>query len=174
MDPLSVMLVATLLVTPASGGNLLVKDVSTSWVNMDWTEVVSGLEIMMKGVYHNVTLLFSTQDPWTFRLVEQSSFSGTIGVRGSVPLLGTVSAVEEYNLFHTRFVGVVTMDPTGLVVPVDGVLSERIMGTLTLVLGGETTTASVNGLLMMKIQNGVIEWARLGPPMGWPFQLLVA
>ncbi len=172
MDPFAVMLVAALLIAPASNGNLVFKDVSSWSVDMDWTEIVPGLELMMKGVHHNVTLLFSTPDPSTFRLVEMSSFHGALGVRMYDPMLGFVSLVTQDKVVHIRFVGDVVLDGSGLPVPLDGILTARSVGLMTLTMDGITLTESGNALAKIVIQNGAIESVRLGVPMGWPFQLL--
>ncbi len=174
MEPFAVMLVAALLIAPASSGNLVAKDVSSWSVDLDWTEIIPGIEMMMKGVYRNVTFLFSTQDPLTFRLVSLSSFNGVLGVRAVDPLLGVVSLVSEYKVLHTRFVGDVSLNQAGVPVLQDGILAVRSVGSMTLVLDGITLTESLNVLALMRIQDGAIEWARLGVPMGWPFQLLAA
>jgi len=174
VDPFAVMLVATLLIAPASSGNVVLKDVSSWSVDMDWTEIIPGVEMMMKGVFHNVSLLFSTSDPSTFRLVEMSSFHGALGVRMYNPMLGFVSLFTEDKVVHARFVGDVVLDETGLPVSMDGILAVRSVGSVTLAMDDVTLTESVNVLALIKVRDGGIEWARIGVPMGWPFQLLLA
>ncbi len=174
MDPFAVMLVATLLIAPASSGNLVFKDVSNWSADMDWTEILPGVQMMMKGVYHNVTLLFSTPDPSTFRLVEMSSFHGALGVRMYDPMLGFVSLITEDKVVHARFVGDVVLDESGSPAPLEGILSARGVGSMTLTVDGITLTDSANVLALIKVRDGTIEWAKIGVPMGWPFQLLLA
>ncbi len=174
MDPFAVLLVATLLIAPASSGNVVFKDVSSWSVDMEWTEIIPGVEMMMKGVFHNVTLLFSTPDPSTFRLVEMSSFHGALGVRMYNPMLGFVSLVTDDKVVHARFVGDVVLDEAGSPAPLDGILAVRSVGSMTLTMDGITLTESGNALAIIVIRNGTIESARFGVPMGWPFQLLSA
>jgi len=89
-------------------------------------------------------------------------------------LVGFVSLVMEYKVLHTRFVGDVSLNDAGVAVPEDGILAARSVGSLTLTIDGITLTESGNALVLIKLQDGTIEWARLGVPMGWPFQLLLA
>jgi len=170
MAPASVFLASLLVVAPASNGNILFKDVSTWYVDQDWTEVLPGLEIMVKGTYDNVSFLFATNDPSTLRIVTLVSFRGTFGLRGAVPGIGVLSILEVDKVNHARLRGTVTFDDTGLLIPADGRLSSRILGSVTVSLGDLSMTAEVNGLAIVEFQNGEIVSIRIGVPMGWPFQ----
>lgn len=167
----ALVLASVLVMAPASAGHLLYKDVSSWTVDMDWTEMLPGMELMVRGTYHNVSLLFATDDALTFRIVAISTFRGTIGIRLEVPDVGTVSLVETDKVAIARFVGLATMDEIGLLVASDGLLSVRALGSITVSLDGMSATAEANALLLVKLQDGNIVWMKLGVPMGWPFQL---
>lgn len=129
---------------------------------------------MLKGVRHNTTLLFSTQDPLKFRLVEMSSLHGALGTRGYDPSLGFVFLTVEYRVVHLRFVGDAVLDETETLTPENGLLALRTMGSMTMTMGDITVTQNANLLALIKVRDRAIEWARLGVSMGWPFQLLSA
>lgn len=160
------------LAVPATNGNLLFKDVSTWNADVPWTEVVSGMEMMIQGRYHNVTMLVATKDPLTVRVVLDSSFQGVMGLRVDSPDIGLVTDIIEYNDMHARFVGTGTLLGEGIQVPLDGVSSMRTVGTITLTVGGLSQSVDVNLLVLVGFSDGQVVWTRLGVPMGWPFQLL--
>ena len=161
---------SALLVAPASDGNLLAKEVSTFHVDMDWTEVAPGLELLMKGTAHTTALLFATPDPTLFRLVGLLMFHGTTGIRGFDPLLGSFTILSDTPVTAIRAVGTFVLDPGGFPIPVDIVVSLRTRGTLTVEVGPISVTEDVNLLGIIQIRNGEIFWARAGVPLGWPFQ----
>jgi len=171
MDVLSALVVSALLVSPASGGNLLAKDVWTVQVNMDWTEIYPGIEIMIDGLLHNTLLIFSTNDPVIFRLVGLTTFHGTIGMRGYDPLIGSFLFLETDKVYQSRAVGMLALNETGVLVLVDGMLSLRALGSLTFIVGDIVLVLGYNLFLLIKMSNGEIVWAKAGVPMGWPFQM---
>ncbi len=171
MEFVSAVLVSALLIAPASSGNLLFRDVSQWTVDMDWTEVAPGLEVMIRGTYHNTTLIFTTSDPLTLQVVLFASFRGVAGVKGYLPGVGAVSLLEEERVSHLRFVGTSVMVEPGLLMLRDGVLSLRAVGSATVTVGELSETVEVNALLLARLEGGAIVWAKIGVPMGWPFQL---
>lgn len=170
MDLFSALVLASLLVSPAPEGALLAKEVSTVHVDMDWTEVLPGLEILVQGTFHNTSLLFATQDPSVVRVEILSLFHGVQGIRGVVPGIGLVTILIEAKISEVRIVGTFALEPPMFLIPVDATLSLRSVGTLSLTAGGLTVTEDVNGLLILQVRDGSIFWARIGVPMGWPFQ----
>ncbi len=164
------LVVSSLLVSPASGGALLVKAVSTHQVDMDWTEVAPGLEVMIHGTFHNTGLLFTTDDPAVFRVVVLGLFHGILGIRGTDPVLGPFSLATQDRIAELRIVGTVKVDEQGVAVPIDAMLSLRTRGTVTLNIGSISETVDVNLLGIVQVKGGEVVWTRVGVPLGWPFQ----
>lgn len=174
MDAFAALVLSALVIAPAAGGNLLPRDV-TSWsVDMDWTEVAPGLSVLFQGTYHNVSLLYSTPERGTFRLVVLSSFHGRMGVEGLIPGLGNLTILEAYAVVQSRFVGTATLAPDGTAMTRDGLLSMRAVGSATVTIGDTSITADANVLLLIQVRDGRVLWARIGVPLGWPFQALAA
>lgn len=166
MDVLSALVVSALLIGPASGGNLLEKDVWTMHVDMEWTEISPGIEALMDGVLHSTALIFSTRNPMTFRFVGLSTFHGTIGMRGYDPIIGSFLFLEEDKVNQIREVVTFTFNETDVAIAVDGLLSLRLVSSMTIIIGDFVLLAELNFFLMIKISDGELEWAKLGVPMG--------
>lgn len=174
MDVVTAMLVSSLLIVPASDGTLLLKEVSTEQLDMDWTEIVPGIEVMIQGTVHSSTLLFATAQPGVVRFVGLSMFHGTLGIRGFVPGLGFLTIVSEIQISEVRIHGTGVLDPvTGLVFPLTATLSVRLLGVSTLTIGDVVVTEAVNGLIVIAFEDGDLASIRIGVPMGWPFQPFV-
>ncbi|OGS62111.1 MAG: hypothetical protein A3K59_03565 [Euryarchaeota archaeon RBG_19FT_COMBO_69_17] len=172
MEAFAALVLSALVIAPAAGGTLLAREV-TSWsVDMDWTEVTPGLSVLLQGTYHNVSMLFSTGERGTYRLVVQTSFHGRLGVAGLIPDLGTLTILEEYAVVQSRFVGTASLAPDGSALSRDGVLSMRAVGSVTVDVAGTSITEDANVLLLVLVRDGRIAWARIGVPLGWPFQAL--
>ena len=170
MDLFSALVLASLLVSPAPEGALLAKEVSTVHVDMDWTDVLPGIEILVDGTFHNTTLLFATQDPSVVRVEGLFLFHGLQGIRGVVPGVGLVTILIEAKISEVRVIGTFMLEPPIFLIPIDATLSLRSVGTLSVTAGGVTFTEEVNELLILQVRNGSIFWVRIGVPMGWPFQ----
>lgn len=55
--------------------------------------------------------------------------------------------------------------------PLHVVVSLRTRGTITVTIGDVSMTENVNLLGIVQVRNGEILWARIGVPLGWPFQI---
>lgn len=156
----------------ASNGNLLLKDVSMWNADVPWTEVVPGMEVMVHGSYHNVTMVIATKDPLTVHVVLDSNFHGVIGLRTNSSDLGVATIIEEDHDMQVRFVGTMTLAGDGTQLALNGVESMRTVGTITVTAGGLSQSVDVNLLVLVGFSDGQIVSTRVGVPMGWPFQLL--
>lgn len=165
------LIVSVLMIAPASSGNLLLKDVSSWDVDLDWTEVLPGLEYMIHARYHNVSLLFATDDPLVLRVVSHSFARGTVGLRGYLPGVGDVEMFEQDRVAHLSVVAKVTLDAAGNLASLDAVLSLRTLAHVSITVDGIAMEEDMNLMILAKIRNGQFEWIRIGVPMGWPFQL---
>lgn len=172
MLPAVALLVAALFMAPVSEGNVLARDVSNWTVDVDWTEVLPGIEMMVRGTYHDTTMVFLTADPTVYRVVVLSTFRGSLGVRFFDPDLGLVTLIVTNTVSHAKFAGTMVLDDLGTLVPKEGLLLARTLGTTTLSVGDYVMEESVNELGLAKYEDATPVWVRVGVPMGWPFQVL--
>lgn len=164
MDPLLVLMVSALLVAPASGGNLLFKQVTTEQVDMTTTIPGTEVQLTIRGLVHNTSLIFTTDDPMTFRVVLLQVFHGYVSVSGTLPIIGPVSIEEAEKVSFFRFVGTITFSG-GWVPALDGLAAEKALGTITIHIGDIERTFDVNALILIKFTNGSVDWLKLvGPP----------
>lgn len=168
MDPLLVLMVSALLVAPASGGNLLFKQVTTEQVDM--TTTIPGpfpgtqFQLTIRGLVHSTSLIFTTDDPMTFRVVLLQVFHGYVSVSGTLPIIGPISIEEAEKVSFFRFVGTITFGGGGLPA-LDGLAAEKALGTITIHIGDVERTFDVNALILIKFTNGSVDWLKLvGPP----------
>lgn len=177
MVVLSFLVASFLLVTPAAGGNVLLREVETVEVSTNWVPLGDGNWTRIEGTFHNATLLLKTNDPAVYRIVMIVDFRGEVDFW--FPLnwkwFDPIGLHVEYDLSHVRLEGTVRFDDGGMPVLIDGTVLVRIRASLTFEYKDpkhdlEDVYQVVDLLEVARVQDGEIDWVRTGLPMGRPLQ----